>query len=303
MQLRSKPDVPASVVVRSMHRPRFVHVLGDSHALVFGGRIVEVSDPVPGRYFFQTAFVPGIRAEWFSDENGNLGAPVASALLQERILVDVNGAVTPYHFVKDRAWRGAALLEGRSRPPSLALSCAGFDVMYLIWNLPQADIEIPDSVGAFFDIPQMCRTASRDALSWDVAMQCCRALLEPLETGLAHLRRMQLRALMVLSLTPPTPSDVTFRAMAAAWGYLGRGPRTFAAWRYKVAILMNEGLRRVCEIHDVPFINFWNETTRDGLADPQSFRSDTIHLNSEAAAKVIAEMIAWTGVRAAATES
>lgn len=273
--LRSSP----AAVYRMAVRPRSAYVLGDSQSLAYDDRVYSAAVPSGGSYVFRTIYCPGLSASGFADAGGTLGPLVRTKMTAAGLLVDVrDGAIEATHATADANTRAVAAAGLRPRnEPLLALSCGGFDAAILMASLERDDVTLPSDLPREFAANASLLTSSPDALDAEAALRCVSAQTAPLRDGLRALRALGFNNLAVLSIPPPSMVDKPLQDIIRNLGRRLNAARSRAPYRYKIVLLINYQLRRMCQEEGVLFVNRWNDQTHHGIAK-QYLLHDGYHL-------------------------
>lgn len=268
-----------AAVYRMAVRPRPAYVLGDSQSLAFDDRVYSAAVPSGGSYVFRTIYCPGLSANAFAEADGSLAPLVRTKMCAAGLLVELrDGAIEAAHATVDVNTRAVAAAGLRPRhEPLLALSCGGFDAAVLMANLDRDDVALPADLPREFAANGSFLTSSPDALDADTALRCVSVQLAPFRYGLRALRALGFSNLAVLSIPPPSLVDKPLQDIIKNLGRRLNAARSRASYRYKVVLLINYQLGRMCREEGVLFVNRWNEQTQHGIAK-QHLLHDGYHL-------------------------
>lgn len=260
-------------------RPHPIYVLGDSQSLGYDDRVYSAAVPAGGSYVFRTVYCPGLSANGFAAAGGTLAPLVRSRMCEAGLLVELrDGAIEAAHATADVNTRAVAAAGLRlRREPLLAVSCGGFDAAVLMATLERDDVALPSDLPREFAANASLLTCSSDALDAAAALRCVADQLAPLRAGLRALRALGFTNLALLSIPPPSLNDKPLQEIIRNLGLRLNAVRSRAPYRYKVVLLINYQLRRMCREEGVLFVNRWNDQTNHGIAK-QHLLHDGYHL-------------------------
>ncbi len=271
--------------LRLAARPRVFKFLGDSHAARFDGLVFRDDADVTRYVITQAHNHYGFRASEFSYDDGTLNERLVRSLLTLNILRGTReNAVSAFgRFRTAReplGWEFGLRLRASFRNELLVISCGEVDARDVIRRLPlDARIALPGPIGRFADDPPETREAvAFDELSAAIESE----YLQPLFRGLRTLRAAGIDNLFLLALPPPGSSDADYEA------HCGFASRRHV--RYAVHRSINLLYERFSRDASIGFIDTWPiVTSNDGILRPE-FGSDSVHLNRDAAAAIVADL-------------
>ncbi len=258
-------------MLRYVGRPRLVFVIGDSHAYAFRDLLFELDgDPAPIPVITRALFVASLMSKTFSDDNGQLYAPVLDGLISDGLI-----ALDERDIVVDSAGsraHGRIHASKRGRETQLLFFCGDIDVRTeFLRQLPEhADFELSDTPAGV--------EALRDDRVWEpvdapVVFAFAQQMIRPFFRGLLVLKNAGFERIAVHSLPPPSLSDDDFVRLNTFFR-----PKLL---RYKAYLLFNHIYRTYSEEIGVRFIDLWPSVTVDGVLD-QRYYLDGAHLNRDA---------------------
>ncbi len=271
-------------------RPDPMYVAGDSQAVVYGDRVVLGYGP---RGYVTRALCCGVLGGDLGGVDETLHEAFALALAGGGVVARVGGGYEAFHASGDAHVRSLAFVDQRERcDPPIVLACGGLDCARIGRDIPFDDIELPPDLNARFDVPIMCSANAQGAAPWFEMLTLAHDRMAGLRRGLRVLRRMGFGRLAILSLPPPTDDESLFMGLRKTLALPIREARQGPRLRYKLVLLMNDVLLRICREEGVDFIDRWSEQTRDGIVRP-GVLVDAIHVTSAEADRTVDVMARW----------
>ena len=278
-------------------RGETVFFFGESHVLGFAERIVQRGGAPP--LMCHTFFLRG--AVCFANvatPEGALCAPLKDALQFSRLFVDTQDdePEQSVYVARSSQWRFVA----RQRfavPPLVVLNFGQYDIFQAIESFPAPDFHLPELrsmhrlAGPFASRTIMGASDARFAHEWFAQR------IAPFRVALARLRELGITRLATLAIPPPTLDEHACEATVRLLGGSGTPEKLRAAFRYKVALLLNALVREVCDAEDCVFLDSWPLLTRNGLLRPDVVLADEVHLNDRATDIILQHLIAPAAVR------
>lgn len=252
--------------------PYPIHLVGESHTLVFRNLLVRDDDS--GRlYQTKIRYLPHVLAQnFFYQASQSHNVDLIDALRFEGLL---RADLQPAHSSLDGATVSGAWMEKRSIvAPALVFCIGDLDLHHLLDQFGDYDFELPgdECYGA---------DHTRPPVPHGTVLAQLEKLLAPFGVGLRQLKGAGFSRMMVHCIPPRSADDST----ASRWM---SAPK---AVRAKMTVMANRILARLCAEADIPFIDTWTELTRDGYLLPE-YDIDGMHLSREAALLSLQKIIA-----------
>ncbi len=241
-----------------------IYVIGDSHVLAYS-HLTCTEQRTGGTVATRVKYIPsGFTGYTFFQAGTGLPAELVEALEYESLLR--NGRAV--HLSMDRI--DLAISSSTERPqgtPLIVLSCGDIDVRGALLTLlkderdfiPPQDSPYPHS--------------GKPLLPFDFCQRLVEERMNPLLDGVQKMRALGFTRTYLHCIVPPTTNDKRFRDI--------HGFDCPATTRYKAARIFNDYLAVECKKRSIPFIDIWQETTRDGYLRPE-YELDGVHLTREA---------------------
>jgi len=258
--------------LREIGRAKPVFMVGDSHTLIFDGRIYRL--PGSGDVLaVKSNYIPGITAQQVSPAEGSISAEIYEAL---RRLDIITPSGQPKYTLLDKHEVLISMAHGSAQTPPLCVFHIGeINVRQQLCRSLGTDFDIvlPQGLSPYKSPPA---EGDRQIIPFKVFSQNINTIFEGLFRGIELIRQAGLKRIFLHSMPVPYSADETFAAQ-----------HEFAldkARRIKVSLAVNAILARQCQERDIGFINIWGHITDDtGILQPR-FELDGFHLSADACA-------------------
>lgn len=278
------------VLDRSAMRPRPIYLIGDSSVLIYSDRIIE--SRTSELYVLRSVYC-AIAAGSLGEDEATLSLPVANALRGVGALIEVRDGFEPLHVSRnDHVLRLSVCDDRPPVDPPLVISFGLLDAGRIARDLEHEDIVLPAAIEEEFEVPPICLSNEDDACSAPEALSLVFPRLEGFAAGCRALRAMGFSRIAVLSIAPITTDLLEIRKFYQAFYIPVLPSRLTYRFVYKLLLLINFALMRICESEGVHFINRWSSQTRGGLAR-EGLLLDAIHLTGDAALETGSMILNW----------
>ncbi len=249
-----------------LDQPFRIYAIGDAHSLAYKDLIVH--DHEQGQnYLALSSYCPEMQASKFIDERGAVNASFLQALYARELITQNSTIVYTSITPQDLALQYAA---GHAQAsPLLLVLCGEVELRQLVMKELKTDYDLILP----FETPYG-RQKNASTMPLDTVAGLIQKILTPLLQGLTQLKNNGFPFVYYHAAPPPTRDDQLFEK-------INQFPCPLDT-RYKSVRLFNYIAEEICKKLGLPFMNPWNQLTKDGYLLPE-FERDGVHLNRKAA--------------------